>query len=328
MGDVYRRARLTTATLDVKHFFDLRAWSRFHRLVKHYRPAILTTYLIHADIVGRIFGHLAGIPIIVSSLRARFRGFGVGHLLWLAKLFDPWVDQYIAVSDEVRRYYVDELGFPSKKFTVITNGLAVEEWQTTLDLGIARQLRQSLNLPAEAYVIGTVAQLRPEKGVDRLIAAMAIVRISDPTIQCLLIGDGPEQPQLVAQAKALGVSDRVHFLGNRHDVKDLMRILDIFILPSLFEGMSNALLEAMAAGRTIMVTDTPENREVVTPASARLIDTGRADVLAQAIVSLRHDEKQRKELARAARQRFEEHFNLDRKVAQLDQLYQSLLSRK
>ncbi|MBI5467151.1 MAG: glycosyltransferase [Candidatus Kerfeldbacteria bacterium] len=327
MGEVYRQAGLTTEFLNMAHPLDLRAWWKFRDLVVRYRPAVLTTYLIHADLVGRIFGHLAGIPIIVSSLRASLRGYNTGGILRWVKLFDGWVTHHIAVSEEVRRFYVEDLHFRAETFTVVTNGLPVNEWTTTLAAETRDQLRQSIGLPPEAFIIGTVSQLRPEKAVDRLVAPVQRLRESTPPIHCLIIGDGKEEEKIRRQAQEAGVAERMHFLGNRKDVKEVLKLLDIFILPSLFEGMSNALLEAMAAGRTIMVTDTPENREVITPETGVLLDTGNADLMAQTISALQQDVHRRETLAATARRRFEEHFALEKKIEQLDRLYQSLITR-
>lgn len=325
MGEVYRQRGLETATLNMANMLDVRAWFTFRSLVKKYRPAAMTTYLIHADLVGRIFGHMAGIPVIVSSLRATLRGYSTGGILRWIKLFDRWVDHHIAVSEEVRRFYVDDLHFRSNMFTVVTNGLPVEEWSTTIDAYTAQKLRQEIGLPHDTFIIGTVSQLRPEKAVERLVSPLKLLDNVRPNVHCLLIGDGPDEDRIRAMAEQVGVLERMHFLGNRKDVKDVLRLLDVFILPSLFEGMSNALLEAMAAGRAIIATDTPENREVITPETGMLIDTGNPELLAQTIRDLQANPDRRQQLAQAARQRFEEHFALDKKVAQLDQLYQSLL---
>ncbi len=323
MREVYEQSGLTTAALQMRHPLDLRAWLRFRRLIHQHHPTVLTTYLIHADVAGRILGHFFGIPIIVSSLRARFRKFEVRNLLRLAKLFDGFVTSYIAVSEEVRRFYVDDLHFPAKKFTVVTNGLPVDEWHTEITTDIRGRLLRNLGLPESSRLVGTVSQLRPEKGVDRLIHAMA--KLDNSSLHCLLIGDGPEQARLESLVATNGLQERVHFLGNRPDVADVLLLLDIFVLPSHFEGMSNALLEAMASGRAIIVTDTSENREVITPATGRLIDTANAALLANTMKELLTNKNINSQLGRAARQRFEQHFSLDRKIEQLDRIYADLL---
>lgn len=323
MRPEYEKLGLTTSILGYNHVWYINAFFRWIRLVRKYQPAILTTYLIHADLVGRIWGKVTGIPIIISSLRARFRGQNHRPLLRLLRQFDGWVDAYLPNSQEVRRYYVDDLHFPAEKFTVITNGLEKSDWPPTITPSVRASLMNSLMMPQTVRVIGTVSQLRPEKGVDRLIDAMA--RVSDRQIHCLVIGDGIERTRLEAQAIKLGVSQRVHFLGNRSDVAEMLQLMEIFILPSWFEGMSNALLEAMAAGRAIIVTDTPENREVITPDCGRLINTDDPHTVAQAIDALLQSPDDRERLGDAARRRFEQYFSLDEKIEQLNSFYANLL---
>lgn len=323
MRQVYEAAGLETAMLSMRNLADLRAAWRFWRLVRRYHPAVLTTYLIHADIFGRIFGKLSGIPVIVSSLRARFRNFELRGLLGVAKFFDRWVNQYVAVSEEVKRFYVEDLQFPPHKFTVVTNGLTPSEWPTVIAQAERLTAIREFGFSPEAMIIGTVSRLRPEKGVDRLIAAMA--KLHDQQSQCLIIGDGPERERLEALAKELNVTQRIHFLGDRTDVRSLLLVCDIFVLPSLFEGMSNALLEAMASARPIVVTDTPENREVITDSTGCLVDTSQPEILAQTIDDLLMDSSKRSQLGQAARQRLEQHFSLPEKVEMLNRMYHRLL---
>jgi glycosyltransferase involved in cell wall biosynthesis len=176
-------------------------------------------------------------------------------------------------------------------------------------------------------LLGLVARLHRQKGLGDLLAAVAWVRERVPDVRLLLIGEGELRDELEAQARALGLSGAVIFAGIRTDVAEIVAALDIFVLPSLWEGTSNAVLEAMAAGLPIVATAVGGTPEVVVDGVTGLLVPPRdPSALAGALVTLLQDADLRHRMGRAGRERVKQYFSLERMVRRTEALYEELLS--
>lgn len=321
MRQDFERAGMTTEMLKMGFLFSPRAFFVFWRLVRKYRPVILDTCLVHADLIGRVWGRLCGIPKNTCYLVARYRD----QRYWLVVLLMRWtdwlVDGYIAVSAEVQRYFVDDVGLPAKKFTIIVNSVDPDVFVPPTGTASRERVLQQLGLPADARIVGSIANLRQEKCIDRLIAALPIVFKQVPNAYCIIAGRGVFQQSLEAQARELGIADRVRFVGYWPDLHEMHAAIDVYVLPSMFEGMSIALLEAMSTARAIVVTDTPENREVITSGTGRLVDTALPAELGNTITELLQQPDLCRALGQSARQRLQEHFSLSRSVVEVSAFF-------
>lgn len=181
-----------------------------------------------------------------------------------------------AVSAEARAAVARDFWVPFQCVRLIPNGIDVTQWRP--DTGARQETREALGIPAEAFVVGSVGRLVRVKGYDRLLAACAAVSdqrsvVSDSHANervqqggwphLLLVGDGVERGMLERQADSLGIKSRVRFVGDQADVRPFMTAMDLFVLPSRSEGLSVALLEAMAVRVPVAVTDVGESRTVV-----------------------------------------------------------------
>lgn len=317
----YRRVGLETVVLGYSNPFNIFAFLRFARAVRQYRPRVLTTYLVHADAVGRIWGKLAGIPAIVSSFRARFRGQQYTWLLRFSKVFDSLVDAYLANSEEVQRYYMQRWHLPPAKFTVVTNGLDPSLYNTAFTQDKRQVMLREMRIPESSVIVGTVSQLRPEKKVERLIRAWPWVLRVVPQAHCVIIGDGALREFLEKLVADLGIQEHAHFVGQKRRIADVLPVFSVFTLPSAYEGMSNATLEAMACGLPSVVSDTPENREVIDPTVGMLTQTQNERMYAAALITLLQQPDLRQKLGVAARQKIKREFSLFEKVEQLRKFY-------
>lgn len=322
----FEQAGLHTEILNIHSPFSISGFLAFRRLVKSYKPIILSTCLVHADLIGRIWGKLSGIPKIACYLVARYRGGRFWLVIRLMAWTDWLVDRYIAVSSEVQRYFVEDVGLPQKKFTLIVNSVDPGVFLPKENPEARQKVLLDLQLPLDSTIVGTVANLREEKCIERLIASLPMVFQHEPKARCIIVGKGVRRTFLEQQAKQLGISDRVRFVSFWPDIFEILPVIDIFVLPSAFEGMSIALLEAMATARAIIVTDTPENREVITVGTGVLVDTKNANALGGEILSLFGNVQQRKNLGAGARKRVEDHFSLSQSVTELSNFYRSLHS--
>ena len=200
--------------------------------------------------------------------------------------------------------------------------------ESTLSRRSARaQIRQELGLKATC-TFGTVANFYPSKGHHVLLSALSELQKQGHDFQCVLVGNGELQAHIMTQAQQLALADKIHFLGWRHDIPQLLSALDLFVLPSIKEGFPFAILEAMATGLPIVATDVGGIAEVISDGqNGLLVPPKRADLLANGISYLMLDLKRRSELAQAAKERAST-FSVERMVAQTARIYDSILSEK
>lgn len=238
---------------------DLSVIYRFYKVIQEFQPDILVTYLIHADLYGRVLGRLFGIKTIVSSKR--------GLLLqweWLAffdRLTKGLVAHYLVQTEKAKKEWMERLRLPNeKKFTVIPNGIDASQFQ--IDINKAKK-KTSLGIPEDAFVISCVSRLRRKKGHEYLLNAFEQIVKKHKNTTLLLVGDGEREDELKKQIAGYTSRGAIRFLGNRTDVPEILAITDIFVLPTEGEGMSNAIIEAMTSGKAIITTQLPENQELI-----------------------------------------------------------------
>jgi glycosyltransferase involved in cell wall biosynthesis len=228
-------------------------------------------------------------------------------------------------AEAIGRFVAAEERCPADKMTLVPNGVS----DATLGWSADRaEVRRSLGVPAGAPVVGALSRLAWKKGVRHLVEAMPRLVESVPDALALIAGDGELRGELEAHARALGVADRVRFLGTRPDPLDLLAAFDVFVLPSVVEGMSNAVLEAMARSLPVVATDVGGNPEVVADGETGFI-VRPADPagLAAAIAKLLQAPELAREMGAAGRRRVEQRYRAGHMVASVERLYDGLLRR-
>lgn len=303
----------------MRHKADLPALLRLYHHIRRIRPTILHASLFHANLPGRVLGRLAGVPIVICSERTMAMESEWRYRVnrWTIGL----VDCVTAVSVNVRDFCVSHIGLPAEKIVVIYNGVALPEGPPAS----SEAARIELGLPLDGLVIGAVTRLDPVKGVKFLIQALAAI----DSAHLVVVGDGPERVALEALANDLGVAGRIHWAGHRRDVPALLPAFDLFVQPSLHEGMPNTILEAQACGLPVVATAVGGTPEVVVDGvTGLLVPPHDPAALAYAITSLLRDPDLRREMGRAGRERVADHFTVERRVEQTEQLYEQLLIGK
>jgi glycosyltransferase involved in cell wall biosynthesis len=301
--------------------FDPLAYLRLRRQIRRLRPDLVHTWIFAANAYGRQAAFSAGVP----------------HVLAGERCVDPWkrwhelaVDRYLARRTErlitnssgVRDFYVQR-GIPADKWVIIPNGVEPAP-PSTLE---RRDVLAELGLPAEAVLIGAVNRLWPQKRIKDLIWAADLLKCVRDDVHLLIIGDGPQRWRLERYRDQVQISDRVHFLGQRDDVPQLLPHLACLWLASGYEGQSNAILEAMAAGVPVVATDIPGNRDLVVHGETGfLVPVGDRGNLAGWTKQLLDDPELARRCGEAGRRRVASEFSIPRMIQRHVELYEQILA--
>ncbi len=288
------------------------------------RIQIVRTHQYHANFYGRLAAPRAGVPCLVSSVHNLYTQDRKFHRRLFNRLLAKYTDRIIAVSDPVRNDILKYDRVPEDKVTVITNGVDVERFDGATGGGV----RNGLGIPTDAPVIGTVGRLAEAKDQRTLIEAVS--GIKDGMLPWLVIvGDGPLMRELKAQAKELGIAERTVFTGTRRDIPELLAAMDVFVLPSLREGMPNALIEALAAGRPVVATSIPPFSAIIdNPTLGTLVPVSNAEMMAKAIERLLTDHDRRRAMCVAARERAINRHSIQATVDKYMDIFKEILTSK
>jgi glycosyltransferase involved in cell wall biosynthesis len=226
----------------------------------------------------------------------------------------------------VKDYLVEQVGLDPAKVRVVPNGVDLAAMDAARP---GPAVRQELGLPENVPLIGLVGRLDHwGKGHKELLEAMAALKERYP-VQALMVGGGRREAEMRETAAGLGLAGQAHFLGPRRDVPDLLQAMDIFVLPSYSEGVSLALLEAMAAGRPVIASAVGGTPEVVTDGLTGLLIPPRdAAALAGALERLLGDPAGARQLGENASRHVREHYSLDRLGREINEIYQELVTKK
>lgn len=298
---------------------------KFQKFLKREKVKILLTYHFSSDMWGTFWGHLAGVPVIVSNRR----DMGFWRKFWHVAAYralNPWVNKIVVVAEAVKDMVMKTEGVEAAKIEVVYNGI---DLQATSHRSQATSLREGLKIKNDDLVIIHVANLKPVKGHSFLLKAFARISSQFQNAKLVLIGKDELNGQLQYLAENLGLKDRVLFLGKRDDVPRLLPLADICVLPSLSEGMSNAILEYMAAGKPVIATKVGGNPEIMIDGlNGYLVAPENIDELKNALRGLLENETKRKEMGQNSLKRVKEHFSMEAMVARYENLFSAFYSPK
>jgi glycosyltransferase involved in cell wall biosynthesis len=295
----------------------LAASRRFLRALRRLRPDIFHAHLTWPLSCSEalVLAAVARVPARIATMHL-FVELPRNTLLAIKRrIVTSTVTRYIAVSRDTAQH-IEQLGVPSHKIAVIHN--SVPCLQPSRQGQSSHVLFKNNGRP----VVLTPARLTEQKGHQYLLQAALNV----PDALFVLAGDGPERCSLEKQAVSLGLSDRIVFLGHRKDVQELLAQCDLFVLPSLFEGLPLSVLEAMAAGKPVIASNIGgTNEAVVNGETGLLVPPGDPDALADAIRTLLSDPSLARRMAAAAKERVSSEFSVEQMVARTTAIYDALL---
>ncbi len=307
-------------------------YPKLHRLFKGLAPAIVHTRNLAAL--------EASVPAWTSGIPARVHGehgwdvtdpYGqVRRYQYVRRAYRPFVHRYIALSQQIQAYLEQCIGIRSESISQIYNGVDTSKFQ--IEHGSQRQANDCPFSHPEYWVVGSVGRLEQVK--DQLNLARAFVRALEMNpaakrrMRLAVIGDGTMRERVMDVVTRAGLASYAWFPGSRTDIPQVLGNLDCFVLPSLSEGISNTILEAMASGLPIVATRVGGNAELIEDGlSGLLVPPGNSEAMARAILSYFLDPGVARRHGRTARRVVEDRFSLDRMVSEYTAMYESLLQR-
>lgn len=299
---------------------DISVLKTLTRSLREYRPDVLQTFLFHANVLGRLAGRRANVPVIVSGLRVAER----------QKRWHVWLDRAtgvqryhaVCVSSGVAEFARDRLKIPPEKIHVIRNGVDFRRFADAAPLP-----RAELGLPDRSKLIVAIGRLHRQKGFDVLIEAATPLLKEQHDLFLVIAGEGPERVALQSRIDEAGLSAQVQLIGRCERIPELLQAADLFVLSSRWEGMPNVLLEAMAAGTPVLATRVEGASDLMQlGALGRLVEPGSvAELRLMLQFAITHPELPTN--SRSSAQRFvEEHLTLSAVASAYATLYRRLLA--
>ena len=299
--------------------FDPRTLPALLRVLEQKQADILHMHGYGATTFGRIAAAWRRTPTVLHEHA------NLTSTPWFQQVADelllPFTDLAIAVSRSTADFVIAARRIPPDLTRVVYLGAPASEFGRVRSADEVRDARVALGVPDGVFAVGTVTRLMPSKGNQYLLDAIPRVLAAEPMARFYIVGEGELRGALEAQARALGVGDKVRFVGFMRDVSLAYAALDLVVFPSLWEGTPLTAFEALLMGRPVIATDCDGLLDILTPdVDARIVPRRDAPALAEAILGLRHDAPARARLGRAARVTGAS-YDIDRFVRKMERLY-------
>ncbi|MCH7679176.1 glycosyltransferase [candidate division KSB1 bacterium] len=325
----FERLGIKVFVIEKKHKFDISQVFKVCRIIKQEQIDLVQTTLFYADVIGALAAKLTGVDAVISwdtvshppdSHETRLR-----HKLSY-QLCMRFVKRIVAVSEGVKKYLVEDRKIASKKIVIIHYGIDLSLFKSRNGF-LDKRKRSELGLPDHKIVIGTVARLEIQKGHRYLIAAAPEIINKFSNVVFVFAGDGTLRQELETQVNELGLQENFRFLGFRKDVKELLFAFDVFVLPSLFEGLPNVILEAMASGRPIVATAVDGTPELIEHNETGLLVPPKSPhALQEQILNLLENEEKGSKLGRQAKEMAKQKFSFDQQFRKFEEVYDATLA--
>jgi glycosyltransferase involved in cell wall biosynthesis len=316
---------IPTTLLTGNRFGDIETIIKTLRLVRKERMQLLHTHEFYMNMIGAVVARLARIPHV-----ATIHGKNYYPERWRRRtayrLLATRSAHVILVSEDLRKFFCQCTGVSENRVRMIHNGIDLQPFTA---LRRDPHLLESVGIPHDAFVIGTVGNLYPVKGHTFLIRAAHTVIQRHPSAHVIILGRGELENSLKNEAAILGISDRVHLLGYRTDTVDWLGVMNVFVLASLSEGLPLSLLEAMAASLPVVVTDVGGMPEVVRHGETGfIVPPSDPETLARKIFFLMGDPKRASRYGAAGKFLAAERFSIDRMANEYRSVYDDALRLK
>lgn len=322
-----RRSLCPQYNVDIASFYRPSSWARilrFASFLRRQRIDILQIHFRDSNIAGTIAAKVAQVPVVLATRRNA--GYWHNPLeLGLLKLLNPGATRFVVNSQAVKRHVQEVEGIPPDKIELIYNGVVLDAFNADDDT-MRQDVRTELGIAASTPMVILVANLRPVKAIDVFLKSVGQIATEHPNVHVVIVGEGEEREKLEALTVSLGLSGTVHFLGSRTDVPRLLKASDVGVLSSSSEGLSNAIIEYMAAGLPVVCTAVGGNPELVTDnVNGYVVRVGDSEAMAAAMKELLSNPDRARELGLRGRAVADELFDASRCVARTQSFYERLI---
>ena len=321
--DELGRAGVPLLGLGRRTTLDIPAWRPLLAYLRRERVDVLHAHLFGSNLWGTVLGRLTGVPVVIAHEHGWAAATtGLGRRLADRHVIGRGTNAFVTVSQETRRRMIEVAGVRPEDVVLVPNGIP------ELPPPSGSDVRAELGIGAATPVIGTVAVLRPEKDLERLVGAAALLRATVPDLRVLIAGVGPEEPRLARCIEESGLEGTVTLLGFRSDVGDLLAALDVAVFSSWSEGSPLAVMEAMDAARPVVATSVGGIPDLIDDGVHGLLVPPRdSAALAAAIGRALGDREAAAEMGRRARERRRREFGASTMVARVEALYDDRFAR-
>jgi len=335
LTDILRAEGATVFVVPMRKTYDVLAIYRLYKILKNYKIDVIHSHGLLVNILSRVASYLANAPVSISTAHIPLNlksgsqaqnileKFMIPYYLILDNLTSLFNHKIIAVSHAVKRD-LSEQGIDPKRIVVVQNGIDVNRVEGN-NRNREVESKRNQNYP----IVGTITRLSPQKDVATLLRMASQVIKEVPKTEFIIVGDGEQRGKLQTLAGNLGLHDHVTFLGYRQDAQDILRIFDVFVLSSLWEGLPIVVLEAMAAEKPVVATAVDGVTEVVEDGNTGfLVKPQRPDLLAKSVIELINNPDQAKTMGERGRERIEGFFSITRVINTVEQIYFSKVFNK
>lgn len=304
-------------------------WSlflRLYRFMRQFKPDVLHTYNL-PTLEYQLVGFFAGVNIRVHAEHGRDfsdpKGENKKYNL-LRRLLNPFIHHWVPVSQDLQQWLC-HIGLPKRKIRLIYNGVDTDQFHP---LQAGASIAPMAGFPTkDSVIIGTIGRLDPVKNQASLIRILSRIQATQPDLKhrlaIVVVGDGPLSTELAESIQAAGLQDAVWMPGARYNIPDIMRYFDLFVLPSIAEGVPMTLLEAMATGLPTICSQVGGIPEVLAAGCGIMLEPMDEPAWAEAIIALLMDSEHAKALGQKARAHVEAHYSIQSMVQQYQQLYEA-----
>jgi glycosyltransferase involved in cell wall biosynthesis len=328
LNEEVSKSGIDNTSLNMRGYWDFAAWWKLYRFARDKQFDLIRTYGLKAHIIGRLVGRLLGIPVNITSVRNTDPWRKWYHAL-LDFLTSGLTDVYISNSEAGRIATHQREHVPLSKIITIPNGIDLSAY-TAMSIGdTRRRYRQALGIAPTTPVIGIVANLRQQKGHKTIVDALPVMLEQFPDVKCLFVGEDLLNGEIHQYVQEKQLDQTVIFTGFRPDIPELLSVLDVFLLPSLWEGIPRAILEAMALQKPVVVTAVGGIPEIVEPDQTGIfVPSDDPKALAQAVIFLLTNPDIAEKMGQAGYERVQQFFALDAVVARTEVIYDQLINKK
>jgi len=324
--ELLREQGIKAWALQRERFLDYSTAKKTYRLIKENKFDLLHS---HCGQFACIIAKLAGVPYLIETRHGLYLNFDqLDKVNFLRSLINKnkakFVDMTITVNKIDKKILSEKFGAPENKIREVANGLDLEEIKS---LKIAAQIKDELQIAPGCNIVGTVARFTEQKGLKYFVEAAKLIKEQIPNCKFIIVGDGELKNSLIKFAQNIGIYQEIIFTGYRVDAVSILSIFDIFVLPSLWEGMPYTILEAMALKKPVVATNVFGNSEIVLNGkTGNLVSPRDSFAISKAVIALLKNKEKAKKMGENGFHRIKTDFSGKKMTEKIEHIYLELLN--